>query len=181
VEVKTWLYREGLLEASSSSRRDRVSGESEALQRSTLHISASDLDPSSVERIAAAMAAGASVARSCDVACERGVRNLPKAKLTLLEAALPHEHARLRCSAARYGGASSHGPVMGDWLQGCPTRCSRGTASRSTSRCTGRWPVPCSASVWSLCPPRSASNPPTSGGTSPSVLDMPLVLLGRYS
>ena len=117
MEVKTWLYREGLLEASSSSRRDRVSGESEALQRSTLHVSASDLDPSSIERIAAATAAGASVARSCDAACERGVRYLPEAKLALLEAALLNERTRLRRSAARNGGASSHGPVMGDWLK----------------------------------------------------------------
>jgi len=60
-----WLYREGLLEASSN-RRDRDSGESEALQRLMLHVSASDLDSSSAERIAAAT--GVSVARSCDEA-----------------------------------------------------------------------------------------------------------------
>ena len=112
-EIKMWLFREGLLETGLS--RAAESSELEALQRSTLHVSISELDESSVHQITAA--AGVTVAQSCDVACEKGVKNLPEAKLTLLEAALLHERTKLCQSARTYGNSSSHGPVMGDWLK----------------------------------------------------------------
>ena len=109
-EIKMWLYREGLLESSSSRTRD--SSGLEALQRSTLHVSASQLDASSIERIVEAT--GAIVSQSCDIACEKGVRNLPEAKLALLEAALLHERTKM---ISQYDGRCSHGPVMGDWVK----------------------------------------------------------------
>lgn len=109
-EIKMWLYREGLLETSSS--RSRESSGLEALQRSTLHVSASQLDASSIERIVEAT--GAIVSQSCDIACEKGVKNLPEAKLALLEAALLHETAKM---SSLFDGSCSHGPVMGDWVK----------------------------------------------------------------
>ena len=109
-EIKMWLYREGILETSSSRTRD--SSELEALQRSTLHVSASQLDASSIEQIVGAT--GAIVSESCDIACEKGVRNLPEAKLALLEAALLHERTTM---ISLSDGSCSHGPVMGDWVK----------------------------------------------------------------
>lgn len=114
-EIKTWLYREGLLETGLSRMASSKSGELEALQRSTLHVSISELDDSSVNQIMAAT--GVKVAQSCDVACEKGVKNLPEAKLALLEAALLHVRRKLGRSARVHGDTSSHGPVMGDWLK----------------------------------------------------------------
>ena len=113
-EIKMWLFREGLLE-SGSRAAPRESGELEALQRSTLHVSASELDETSVNQIIEAT--GVTVAQSCDVACEKGVKNLPEAKLSLLEAALLHERTRLSQRAQTFGNSSSHGPLMGDWLK----------------------------------------------------------------
>ncbi len=109
-EIKMWLYREGLLESSSSRTRDSTG--LEALQRSTLHVSASELDASSIERMVEAT--GAIVSQSCDIACEKGVRNLPEAKLALLEAALLHERTKM---SSLSDGSCSHGPVMGDWVK----------------------------------------------------------------
>jgi len=81
-EIKMWLYREGLLETGLSGKSSRELGELEALQRSTLHVSISQLDESSVNQIVAAT--GVTLAQSADVACEKGVKNLPEAKLSLL-------------------------------------------------------------------------------------------------
>ncbi len=114
-EIKMWLYREGLLEVEMSRPAMRETGELEALQRSTLHVSKSELDESSINKVVEAT--GVSIAQSCDVACERGVKNLPEAKLALLEAALLHERTKLSVSAQTFGISSSHGPVMGDWLK----------------------------------------------------------------
>lgn len=114
-EIKLWLYREGLLETSLARPASRESGELEALQRSTLHIAKSQLDESSVNQIVTAT--GVAVAQSCDVACEKGVKNLPEAKLALLEAALLCERKKMSQSVQTFGGSSSHGPVMGDWLK----------------------------------------------------------------
>jgi hypothetical protein len=111
-EIKMWLYREGLLEAGLSRRE---SGELDALQRSTLHVSISQLDELSVNKIVAAT--GVKLAHSCDVACEKGVKNLPENKLALLEAALLGERTKLSRLGQLFGGKSSHGPVMGDWLK----------------------------------------------------------------
>ena len=109
-EIKMWLYREGILECTSSRSRDSTG--LEALQRSTLHVSASQLDASSIERIVEAT--GAIVSQSCDIACEKGVRNLPEPKLTLLEAALLHERTKM---SSLSDGSCSHGPVMADWVK----------------------------------------------------------------
>jgi hypothetical protein len=114
-EIKMWLYREGLLEADLSRPAIREAGELEALQRSTLHVSISQLDETSIDKVEGAT--GVTIAQSCDVACERGVKNLPEAKLALLEAALLHERTKLSRSAESFGICSSHGPVMGDWLK----------------------------------------------------------------
>jgi len=107
-EIKMWLYREGLQD--SGALPNSEPGESEALQRSTLHVSVSQLDESSVNQISAAT--GVSVAESCDVACEVGVKILPESKLALLEAALLYERSKLSSI-----GYCSHGVVMGDWLK----------------------------------------------------------------
>jgi len=113
-EIKMWLYREGMLETGQNRYSPRLIGELEALQRSTLHVSVSQLDESCVKQISAAT--GIIVADSCDVACESAVKNLPEAKLALLEAALLYERLRLSNIAMEHGN-SSHGPLMGDWLK----------------------------------------------------------------
>ena len=105
-EIKMWLYREGLLETEGRQENSRL----EALQRSTLHVSISQLDESSVNQISAAT--GVTVAESCDVACETGVKNLPETKLALLEAALLYERKKVRNADT-----SSQGLAMGDWLK----------------------------------------------------------------
>eukprot|EP00804_Cyclotella_cryptica_P008773 CCRYP_015624-RA/>CCRYP_015624-RA protein AED:0.01 eAED:0.01 QI:221/1/1/1/0.6/0.66/6/2355/3495 len=112
-EIKMWLYREGMLETGQNRSSSDI-GELEALQRSTLHVSISQLDEASVNQISAAT--GIAVAQSCDVACESGVKNLPEAKLALLEAALLYERLKLSTIAKEHG-SSSHGPLMGDWLK----------------------------------------------------------------
>ncbi|KAL7520416.1 hypothetical protein ACHAWX_006661 [Stephanocyclus meneghinianus] len=112
-EIKMWLYREGMLETGQN-RSSTDTCELEALQRSTLHVSITQLDETSVNQISAAT--GVAVAQSCDVACESGVKNLPEAKLALLEAALLHERLKLSTIAKEHG-SSSHGPLMGDWLK----------------------------------------------------------------
>lgn len=112
-EIKMWLYREGVLETGNSKRAFRDPGELEALQRSTLHVSAAQLDESSISQMTAS---GATIADSCDVSCEIGVKNLPEAKLALLEATLLHERIKLS-NTAKEQGNSSHGPIMGDWLK----------------------------------------------------------------
>ena len=113
-EIKMWIYREGILETGQSRYSARLNHELEALQRSTLHVSMSQLDESCVKQISAAT--GVAVADSCDVACESAVKNLPEAKLALLEAALLYERLRLS-TIAMNNGHSSHGPLMGDWLK----------------------------------------------------------------
>ena len=113
-EIKMWIYREGILETGQSRHSARLSYELEALQRSTLHVSMSQLDESCVKQISAAT--GVAVAESCDVACESAVKNLPEAKLALLEAALLYERLRLSTIAMNHG-HSSHGPLMGEWLK----------------------------------------------------------------
>lgn len=112
-EIKLWLYREGLLETAVARQTSRESGELEALQRSTLHVSITQLDESSLSRFFA----GVQLAQSCDVACENGVKNLPENKLALLEAAMLHERTKLSQITMSFGRYSSHGPVMGDWLK----------------------------------------------------------------
>jgi len=62
-EIKMWLYRATI---------NTTKNELEALQRSTLHESKSHLDESSVIKVV--VATGVSIAQSCDVACERGVK-----------------------------------------------------------------------------------------------------------
>lgn len=114
-EIKMWLYKEGLLEVGPSRPTSRESGELEALQRSTLHVSISQLEESSVNKIVAAT--GVQLAETCDAACEKGVKNLPENKLALLEAALLHERTKFSQFVQSFGGSSSHGPVMGDWLK----------------------------------------------------------------
>jgi hypothetical protein len=113
-EIKMWLYREGMLETGQNRLSSNMNGELEPLQRSTLHVSVSQLDEACVKQISAAT--GIVVAESCDVACESAVKNLPEAKLALLEAALLYERMRLSTIAIDHGN-SSHGPLMGDWLK----------------------------------------------------------------
>ena len=115
-EIKLWLYREGLLESDGGRASLAPHDEVSSLQRSTLHVSAGQVDERSVRQIAELT--GVAVAASCDVACERGVRNLPEAKLALLEAAVLHSRNQLSASAYQMRrDRSSHGPVMGDWLK----------------------------------------------------------------
>ena len=111
-EMKSWLYREGRLE--TGVRVPPTSGalgelaQLEALQRSTLHLSASQIGPS--EALAEAPAVSA-IALSCATSVK-----MTEAQLSLIEQALEQE-ANLATSSGP--GNTVRGAAMGDWLR-CP-------------------------------------------------------------
>jgi len=123
-EVKLWLYREGMLETGlpvppGGSHAGTDLAQAEALQRSTLHVSSSQLgnDGSSLSANDSMQGASSSVALSCAT----GVK-MTEAQLTLIENALRVEAAqRLEQSSFVHGGPERHlpstGPVIGDWLR----------------------------------------------------------------
>jgi len=111
-EIKSWLYREGLLETgvplppTAGALGDL--GQLEALQRSTLHLSASQIGPSETAARAPAVSA---IALSCATSVK-----MTEAQLSLMEQALQKE-AQLAASSGSSNAV--RGAVMGDWLR-CP-------------------------------------------------------------
>mmetsp|Transcript_26458 Transcript_26458/g.74018 ORF Transcript_26458/g.74018 Transcript_26458/m.74018 type:complete len:3261 (+) Transcript_26458:550-10332(+) len=120
-ELKLWLYREGMLETGlpvppggGNSAMDM--SQVEALQRSTLHVSASQLaatsdpSPSNLNRGNTAVA----------LACATKV-NMTEAQLDLIESALRTEGNERQYRAASNASGTIAGPtsgaVMGDWLR----------------------------------------------------------------
>jgi hypothetical protein len=123
-EVKLWLYREGMLETglpipSGGVHVDHV--QVEALQRSTLHVSSSQVTSENEEEDSGPatdtlQGASSSVALSCATTVK-----MTEAQLTLIENALKVEAARRQENASLNGSLgrtfSSTGPVIGDWLR----------------------------------------------------------------
>mmetsp|Transcript_18508 Transcript_18508/g.53111 ORF Transcript_18508/g.53111 Transcript_18508/m.53111 type:complete len:3364 (-) Transcript_18508:71-10162(-) len=111
-EMKSWLYREGLLETgvpvppTAGALGDL--GQLEALQRSTLHLSASQVGPS--EKVV-----GAPTVSAIALSCATSVK-MTEAQLSLMEQALQQE-AQLAVSSGTINIVP--GAVMGDWLR-CP-------------------------------------------------------------
>lgn len=119
-EMKLWLYREGMLETGLPMPPGGIHGASdlsqiEALQRSTLHVSASQL-PSSLDTQTSPMSNVSTVALSCATTVK-----MTEAQLDLIESALKIE-GNQRQYKQIYSGNSpkqgiSSGAVMGDWLR----------------------------------------------------------------
>ena len=111
-EMKSWLYREGLLETgvpvppTAGALGDL--GQLEALQRSTLHLSTSQIGASE-------SVAGAPVVSAIALSCATSVK-MTEAQLSLMEQALQQE-AQLAASSG--SSTTVRGAVMGDWLR-CP-------------------------------------------------------------
>lgn len=118
-EMKLWLYREGMLETGLPMPAGGAHGASdlsqvEALQRSTLHVSASQLSSSdSISQLSPANNVN-TVALSCATTVK-----MTEAQLDLIESALRTEDKHRQYShgsvSPRYSTAS--GAVMGDWLR----------------------------------------------------------------
>eukprot|EP00536_Pseudo-nitzschia_multiseries_P013927 jgi/Psemu1/291151/fgenesh1_pg.632_\ len=112
-EMKLWLYREGMLEIPLSHGANHTSylSQVEALQRSTLHLAASQLGPSSAETSANTIA----------LSCATSV-NMTEPQLTLIENSLNLEGANRRIrndgmSSSALPSSPTSGAVMGDWLR----------------------------------------------------------------
>ena len=122
-EMKLWLYREGMLDTGllmppSGSHGGMDASLVEALQRSTLHVSSSQLGA-----VAAASksesSSGVGSVHSVALACATGVK-MTEAQLELIEGALRLEDA-LRYHRTSSGAFDESippsGPPMGDWLR----------------------------------------------------------------
>ena len=106
-EMKLWLYREGTLETGLP-LPPRGHGASdptqeEVLQRSTLHVAASQLPSSSTD----VQSSSSAVATAVTLSCETKVK-MTEAQLVLIENSL-----RLLPAAS----SPTSGPAMGDWLR----------------------------------------------------------------
>ena len=122
-ELKLWLYREGMLETGLPVPPLGTHGamdlsQVEALQRSTLHVSASQLAPASVDTASSTSSGNVStVALSCATSIK-----MTEAQLDLIESALRMEgNQRQYRSGVLNSGSSQMSPtsgaVMGDWLR----------------------------------------------------------------
>ena len=114
-EMKLWLYREGMLETglpvpSGGGHGASDPGQVEALQRSTLHVAASQL-PSSTEGQSISSASVSTVALSCAT----GVK-MTESQLNLIENSLKIEGV-LRSAISPAVSSPTSGAVMGDWLR----------------------------------------------------------------
>ena len=120
-EIKLWLYREGMLETGLPIPPGGAHGASdlsqvEALQRSTLHVSASELVSSSDSQLSPASNVN-SVALSCATTVK-----MTEAQLDLIESALRMEGNQRQYKAGFMPESNSNrtptsGAVMGDWLR----------------------------------------------------------------
>lgn len=118
-ELKLWLYREGMLETGFPLPPGGAHGvmdhsQVEALQRSTLHVSSSQLGEVS-ETMSDLSSNGNNAVNSLALSCATGVK-MTEAQLDLIESAL-----RLEGRQHRMTGTDSDvcrgGPAMGDWLR----------------------------------------------------------------
>jgi hypothetical protein len=120
-EMKLWLYREGMLETGLPMPPGGAHGASdssqvEALQRSTLHVSASQL-PSSTESQSSSISNVSTIALSCATTVK-----MTEAQLDLIESALRMEGNQRQYKAGLLPQGNSKqspasGAVMGDWLR----------------------------------------------------------------
>jgi hypothetical protein len=121
-EVKFWLYREEMLETGLPMPPGAAHGASdlsqvETLQRSTLHVSASQLAPSASTQASSSM----NVASPIALACAPGVK-MAEAQLDVIESALRMEGAQRQYRAGLLSESSLkqapvNGAVMSDWLR----------------------------------------------------------------
>ncbi|KAL3924864.1 MAG: hypothetical protein SGILL_000787 [Bacillariaceae sp.] len=125
-EMKMWLYREGMLETGLPVPPGGAHGASdlsqaEALQRSTLHVAASQLVASASSEGQSSPTNVSTVALSCATTVK-----MTEAQLDLIESALRFEGAQRQYnstgqitggSAALAGATQTSGAVMGDWLR----------------------------------------------------------------
>ncbi|VEU39720.1 unnamed protein product [Pseudo-nitzschia multistriata] len=121
-EIKLWLYKEGMLETglpavprSALSASDQA--QVEALQRSTLHIAASQIGSSSPEGQTFPSSSASTVA----LACATSVK-MRESQLILIENALKLEGANRRVKSdgvqsPMAASSPTSGAVMGDWLR----------------------------------------------------------------
>jgi hypothetical protein len=119
-ELKLWLFREGMLETGLLLPAGNTLGamdvsQIEVLQRSTLHVSSSQL-PSDIS------AAGTNNVNAVALSCATAVK-MTEAQLELIENAMRLEgsHRQHKAALADFSLAMQHessiGPVMGDWLR----------------------------------------------------------------
>jgi Proteolysis_6 C-terminal/Putative zinc finger in N-recognin (UBR box) len=121
-ELKLWLYREGMLETGlplppTGSHGGMDASLVEALQRSTLHVSSSQLGAVAAASTPDSSSGGGGNVVSVALACATGVK-MTEAQLELIEGALRLEDAqRQHRSGAIDDTIPSSGPPMGDWLR----------------------------------------------------------------
>ena len=121
-EMKLWLYREGMLETGLPVPPGGAHGASdlsqvEALQRSTLHVAASQLPSSSNEGQSSSSTSVSTVALSCATSVK-----MTESQLNLIENSLKLEsvNRRVRNDGVPVSPVISNptsGAVMGDWLR----------------------------------------------------------------
>jgi hypothetical protein len=119
-ELKLWLYREGMLETGLPLPPGGAHGvmdhsQVEALQRSTLHVSSSQLGEVSESMTDDMSNNGSSAVNSLALSCATGVK-MTEAQLDLIESALRLEGRQHRMTGAD-SEACRGGPAMGDWLR----------------------------------------------------------------
>jgi len=119
-ELKLWLYREGMLETGlplppSGTHGGMDSSLVEALQRSTLHVSSSQLGAVAAASMSESSNGGGG-AHAVALACATGVK-MTEAQLELIEGALRLEDARRHHREASDDSVPPSGPPMGDWLR----------------------------------------------------------------
>lgn len=120
-EMKHWLYREEMLETGLPMPPGGAHGTSdlsqiEALQRSTLHVSASQLAVTSESQSPSASKSTGTIALSCATSVK-----MTEAQLDLIESALRVEGAQRQYKSGLMSDTATKqgviGAVMGDWLR----------------------------------------------------------------
>ena len=121
-EMKLWLYREGMLETGLLAPPGGGHGASdlsqvEALQRSTLHVAASQLPSSSIDGQTSSPTIVSTVALSCATSVK-----MTESQLILIENSLRLEGVNRRVRndgipISQTVSSQTSGPVMGDWLR----------------------------------------------------------------
>ena len=121
-ELKLWLYREGTLETGlplppGGGHGAMDHSQVEALQRSTLHVSSSQLGEVAESTADASHTPGSTTVSSLALSCATGVK-MTEAQLELIESALRLEGAhRQHRTIGTDGEVSRSGPAMADWLR----------------------------------------------------------------
>lgn len=120
-ELKLWLYREGTLETGlplpPGGHGAMDHSQVEALQRSTLHVSSSQLGEVPETVADALLTSGSTTVSSLALSCATGVK-MTEAQLELIESALRLEGAhRQHRTVGTEGEVPRSGPAMADWLR----------------------------------------------------------------